>query len=74
MANSLNIGETERVAARAIAKRILSDLSHQQWHRRGNEKECAMRASEAINREARNSGLSPLLIKSFMLRIQDGRE
>lgn len=44
-----------------------------EWHRRGNEAECARRVSEAVNREARNNGLSPLLIKSFMLRLQDGR-
>lgn len=38
----------------------------------GNEKECAQRVSETIQREARNSGLNPLLLKSFMLRLQRG--
>lgn len=35
----------------------------------GNEKECAQRVSEAIQREAMNNGLSPLLIKSFLYRL-----
>ena len=63
----------ESIAARRIAKRLVAELSKMEWHRRGNEAECARRVSEAVNREARNNGLSPLLIKSFMLRLQDGR-
>lgn len=66
------ITERDRIAARALAKRLVADLSKMEWHRRGNEAECARRVSEAVNREARNNGLSPLLIKSFMLRLQDG--
>ena len=67
------ITERDRIAARALAKKLVADLSKMEWHRRGNEAECARRVSEAVNREARNNGLSPLLIKSFMLRLQDGR-
>ena len=67
------ITERDRIAARLLAKRLVADLSKMEWHRRGNEAECAKRVSEAVNREARNKGLSPLLIKSFMLRLQDGR-
>lgn len=65
--------EQDRIAARALAKRLVKELADMPWHRKGNEKECAKRVSEAVNREARNSGLSPLLLKSFMLRLQDGR-
>ena len=67
------ITEKDRVAARALAKRLVKELGSMKWHRRGNEAECAQRVSEAVNREARNNGLSPLLKKSFMLRLQDGR-
>ena len=67
------ITEQDRIAARALAKRLVKELGAMEWHRRGNEAECARRVAEAVNREARNNGLSPLLIKSFMLRLQDGR-
>lgn len=67
------ISENDRIAARALAKRLVKELESMPWHRKGNEKECAKRVSEAVNREARNNGLSPPLIKSFMLRLQDGR-
>ena len=66
------ITEQDRISARALAKRLVKELGGMEWHRRGNEKECAQRVSEAVNREARNSGLNPLLIKSFMLRLQRG--
>ena len=64
--------EQDRIAARALAKRLVKELGAMEWHRKGNEKECATRVSEAIQREARNSGLNPLLLKSCMLRIQRG--
>lgn len=67
------ITEQDRIAARALAKRLVKELEAMEWHRRGNESECAQRVAEAVNREAINNGLSPLLIKSFMLRLQDGR-
>ena len=66
------ITEQDRIAARELAKRLVKELGAMEWHRKGNEKECAQRVSEAIQREARNSGLNPLLIKSFMLRLQRG--
>ena len=67
------ITEQDRIAARLLAKRLVKELEVMEWHRKGNEKECAQRVSEAIKREVRNSGLSPLLLKSYMLRLQDGR-
>ena len=66
------ITERDRIAARLLAKKLVADLSKMEWHRRGNEAECARRVSEAVNREARNSGLNQLLIKSCMLRLQRG--
>ena len=66
------ITESDRIAARALAKRLVADLGKMEWHRRGNEAECAQRVSETIQREARNSGLNPLLIKSMMYRLQSG--
>lgn len=66
------ISEQERIVARLLAKRLVKELGAMEWHRKGNEKECAQRVSEAVNREARNSGLNPLLLKSCMLRIQRG--
>lgn len=66
------ITEQDRNAAMALAKRLVKELGGMEWHRRGNESECAQRVSEAIQREARNSGLNPLLIKSMMYRLQSG--
>lgn len=66
------IAEQDRIAARALAKRLVKELGAMEWHSKGNEKECAQRVAEAVNREARNSGLNPLLLKSFMLRLQRG--
>ena len=66
------ITEQDRIAARLLAKRLVAELGKMEWHRRGNGAECAQRVSEAVNREARNSGLNQLLIKSCMLRIQRG--
>ena len=66
------IREQERIVARLLAKRLVKELGAMEWHRKGNEKECAQRVSEAIQREARNSGLNPLLLKSMMYRLQGG--
>lgn len=66
------ITEQERIVARLLAKRLVKELGAMEWHRKGNEKECAQRVSEAVQREARNSGLNPLLLKSFMYRLQSG--
>ena len=66
------ITEQERIVARLLAKRLVKELGSMEWHKRGNESECAQRVAEAVNREARNSGLNPLLLKSFMLRLQRG--
>lgn len=66
------ITESDRIAARLLAKRLVAELGKMEWHRRGNEAECAQRVAEAVNREARNNGLNPLLLKSFMMRLQRG--
>lgn len=66
------ITEQDIIVARLLAKRLVKELGAMEWHRKGNEKECAQRVSETIQREARNSGLNPLLLKSFMLRLQRG--
>ena len=66
------ISEQERIVARLLAKRLVKELGAMEWHRKGNEKECAQRVSEAVNREARNSGLNPLLLKSMIYRLQRG--
>lgn len=65
--------EMERVAARAIAKRLVEELRGMPWHRTGNAEECSQRTAEAVKRESRKTGISELLLKSNMLRIQDGR-
>lgn len=64
--------EKDRIAARELAKRLVAELSAMEWHRKCNESECAQRASEAIQRESMKSGLSPLLLKSYMMRLQRG--
>lgn len=66
------ITEQDRIADRALAKRLVKELGGMEWHRRGNESECAQRVAEAVNREAINSVLNPLLIKSMMYRLQSG--
>ena len=66
------ISEQERIVARRLAKRLVKELGAMECHRKGNEKECAQRVSEAIQREVRNSGLNPLLLKSMMFRLQRG--
>ena len=66
------ITEQDRIAARLLAKRLVKELGAMEWHRKGNEKECAIRVSEAIHREAKNNGLNPLLLKSFLYRLSRG--
>lgn len=64
--------EKDRIAARALAKRLVAELSAMEWHRKGNESECSQRVADAVKRESMNSGLSPLLLKSYMMRLQRG--
>ena len=63
--------EIELVAARALAKKLIAELNSCDWKHRDKNESAAIIA-DAVKREAMNSGLNPLLIKSFMLRIQDG--
>ncbi|MEG1651978.1 MAG: hypothetical protein RR390_00625 [Hafnia sp.] len=64
--------EVELVAARALAKKLIAELKSRDWQHRDKNESAAIIA-DAVRREARNSGLNPLLIKSYMLRLQDGR-
>lgn len=66
------ITEKDRIIARALAKRLVAELGKMDWHRKGNEKECAQRVAEAVKRESMSSGMNPLLLKSFMMRLQRG--
>lgn len=43
------------------------------WHRSGNAEECSQRVAEAVKRESRKTGISELILKSTMMRIQDNR-
>lgn len=63
----------ERVAARAIAKRLVEELKAMPWHRSCNAEECSQRVAEAVKRESRKTGISELVLKSTMMRIQDNR-
>lgn len=65
--------EMERIAARRIAKALVEELKAMPWHRSGNAEECSQRVSEAVKRESRKTGISELLLKSNMMRIQDNR-
>lgn len=67
------ITERDRIAARLLAKRLVAELGKMEWHRRGNEAECAKRVAEAVKRESRKTGISELILKSTMMRIQDNR-
>ena len=65
--------EMERIAARRIAKALVDELKAMPWHRSGNAEECSQRVAEAVKRESRKTGISELLLKSNMMRIQDNR-
>lgn len=65
--------EMERIAARRVAKALVEELKAMPWHRSGNAEECSQRVAEAVKRESRKTGISEMLLKSNMLRIQDGR-
>lgn len=65
--------EMERVAARAIAKRLVEELRVTLCAHMGPYEELSQIISEAIQRESRKAGISELLLKSTMMRIQDGR-
>lgn len=66
------ITEQDRIIARRIAKALVEELKATLSGGGMKQEECSQRISEAIQREVRNSGLNPLLLKSFMLRIQRG--
>ena len=65
--------EMERIAARRIAKALVEELKDMPWHRSGNAEECSQRVAEAVKRESRKTGISELILKLTMMRIQDNR-
>ena len=65
--------ESDRIIARRIAKALVEELKAMPWHRSGNAEECSQRVAEAVKRESRKTGISELLLKSNMMRIQDNR-
>lgn len=64
--------EAERIAARALGKALVKELGQMEWHRKGNESECAKRVTEALKRKEAETGIPAIWIKSMMLRIQRG--
>ena len=65
--------ESDRIVARRIAKAMGEELKAMPWHRSGNAEECSQRVAEAVKRESRKTGISELVLKSTMMRIQDNR-
>lgn len=65
--------ETERIIARRIAKALVDELKAALSGGGLKQEECSQRISAVIHREARNSGLSPLLLKSMIYRLRSGR-
>lgn len=65
--------ESDRIIARRIAKALVEELKDMPWHRSGNAEECSQRVAEAVKRESRKTGISELILKSTMMRIQDNR-
>lgn len=65
--------ERERVCARAVAKRLVEELKVTLCAHMGPYEELSQIISEAIQRESRKTGISELLLKSTMMRIQDNR-
>ncbi|MGL5219611.1 MAG: hypothetical protein ACRC8G_09055 [Plesiomonas shigelloides] len=65
--------EMERIAARRIAKALVEELKSTLSGGGLKQEECSQRISEAIQRESRKTGISELLLKSTMMRIQENR-
>lgn len=68
-----SLTEMERIAARRIAKALVEELKAMPWHRGGNAEECSQCISIAVKQASSKYGINPLLLKSTMRRIQDGR-
>lgn len=65
--------ESDRIIARRIAKALVEELKATLSGGGLKQEECSQRISEAIQRESRKTGISQLLLKSNMMRIQDNR-
>lgn len=67
------LSETELVAARALAKRLLQELEVELGNHKGNYEECAKIVAKRVQQESRKHGIPALWLKSSIMRIQDGR-
>ena len=65
--------ESDRIIARRIAKALVEELKATLSGGGLKQEECSQRISEAIQRESRKTGISELILKSTMMRIQDNR-
>lgn len=65
--------ESDRIIARRIANALVEELKATLSGGCLKQEECSQRISEAIRRESRKTGISELLLKSNMMRIQDNR-
>lgn len=77
------VSESERVATRAVAKKLVAELREMLGACRAPSKkptkqeiEAARKSAEvignAVNRECQRTGLNQLWLKSYMYRIQRG--
>lgn len=65
--------EADRIIARRVAKELVEELRANLCAHMGPYEELSQIISEAIQRESRKTGISELLLKSNMMRIQDNR-
>lgn len=65
--------EVERAAARALAKRLLAELTAELEHHNGDHEECAKIVAKCVQRESKKHGIPALWLKSSIMRLQDGR-
>ena len=64
--------ESELIATRAVAKRILEKAKTEGWRKLSSDAVSELVAKE-VNLQAMLTGIDSLWIKSTMMRIQDGR-
>lgn len=68
-----HLSETELIAHRRLAKGLVSDLKAWRGECTRTAEECSQEATRRIREAVRCHGADPLWLKSFMVRIQDGR-
>ncbi|MGL4756330.1 MAG: hypothetical protein ACRCXB_28585 [Aeromonadaceae bacterium] len=67
------LSETERAAARVLAKRLLQELEVELGNHKGNHEECARIVARRVQQESKKHGIPALWLKSSIMRLQDGR-